>query len=99
MPRVVITHAVADIQRWLQGKAERETALASIGGNVVDAVALDGSNQIAVSADVDDLEALTEMLTSPPPELTEMLTSPPPELAELMEKHGVIPPFMTYVEK
>jgi hypothetical protein len=88
MPRVVITHAVADIQRWLEGKAERESALASIGGNVVDAVALDGSNQIAVSGDVDDLEALKEMLASPPP-----------EVAELMEKHGVIPPFTTYVEK
>ena len=88
MPRIIITHAVADLQRWLEGKAEREAAIGSIGGNVVDTVALDGSKQVAVTADVDDLAALQEMLSSPPP-----------ELAALMEKHGVIPPFTTYVEK
>jgi hypothetical protein len=88
MPRVVITHAVADLQRWLVGKAERESAISAIGGNVVDTVALDGSNQVALTADVNDLVALQEMLTSPPP-----------ELAALMEKHGVIPPFTAYVEK
>jgi hypothetical protein len=88
MPRVIITHAVADLQRWLEGKAERESAITAIGGNVVDTVALDGSNQVAVTADVNDLAALQDMLSSPPP-----------ELAAMMEKHGVIPPFTAYVEK
>jgi hypothetical protein len=88
MPRVVISHNVVDIQRWLEGKAEREAALSTMGSNVVDTVALDGSNKIALTADIDDLAALEAMLTSPPP-----------ELAALMEKHGVIPPFTTFVEK
>jgi uncharacterized membrane protein len=88
MPRVVISHNVVDIQRWLEGKAEREAALSAMGSNVVDTVALDGSNKIALTADIDDLAALEAMLTSPPP-----------ELAALMEKHGVIPPFTTFVEK
>ena len=88
MPRVIVTHAVADLSRWLEGKAEREAAIGTIGGNVVDTVALDGSNKVAVTADVDDLAALQEMLNSPSP-----------ELAALMEKHGVVPPFTAYVEK
>ena len=35
MPRVVVTHAVEDLERWLQGKAERAAALeAGTGSNV-----------------------------------------------------------------
>ena len=40
MPKVVITHAVQEIDRWLQGKAERAAALESgTGSNVIDYVA------------------------------------------------------------
>ena len=40
MPKVVITHAVQDIDRWLQGKAERAAAIESgTGSNVADYVA------------------------------------------------------------
>ena len=88
MPQVIITHDVVDLQRWLAGKAERAQAISAIGSNVVDTVALDGSNKIAITADINDLAALDAMLTSPPP-----------ELAALMEKHGVIPPFTAYIEK
>ena len=88
MPRVIITHDVIDLQRWLAGNAERVAAISAMGGSLVDTVALDGSNKVAVTADINDLAALEAMLTSPPP-----------ELAALMEKHGVIPPFTTYVEK
>jgi hypothetical protein len=84
MPKVVLTHAVVDIDRWLKGKAERAAA---IGSNVVDYVAEDGSNNIAVSAEVGDLAALQAMLTSPPPEV----------LAQ-MEDHGVVQPVTAYVE-
>jgi hypothetical protein len=63
MPKVVLTHAVVDIDRWLKGKAERAAA---IGSNVVDYVAEDGSNNIAVSAEVGDLAALQAMLAAPP---------------------------------
>jgi len=87
MPRVVITDAVADMQRWLEGRAERASAVAAFGTNVVDTVALDGSNQVAVTVDVSDL-----------PGLQALLASPPPELAALKEKHGVIPPFTAYAE-
>jgi hypothetical protein len=88
MPRVIVTHAVADIDRWLQGKAERAAAIESASGaNVTDFVAEDGSNNIAVSADVSDLAAMQAMLASPSP-----------EVLATMQEHGVIPPFSAYVE-
>lgn len=88
MPRVVITHAVVDVERWLEGKAGRAEAIESgSGSNVTDYVARDGSNNIAVTADVHDLAAMQAMLASPPP-----------EVAAKMEEHGVIPPITAYIE-
>jgi len=74
MPKVVITHAVQDIDRWLQGKTERAAAIESgTGSNVTDYVAQDGSNNIAITADVADVERLKGMLASPPPEVLEKM--------------------------
>jgi hypothetical protein len=88
MPKMVITHAVADIDQWLKGKAERATAIGSASGsNVTDFVAQDGSNNVAITADIDDPEALQTMLASPPP-----------ALAATMEAHGVVPPLTAYIE-
>ena len=88
MPKVVITHAVQDIERWLQGKAERAEAIESgTGSNVTDYVAQDGSNNIAITADVADLEAMKSMLAAPPP-----------EVVARMEAHGVVQPLTVYIE-
>ena len=57
MPRIVITHAVQDVDRWLKGKAERAAALPG-AADVTDLVAMDGSNHAAVAFDIDDLDAL-----------------------------------------
>ena len=88
MPKVVLTHSVVDVERWLKGKEERAAALGSAGSNVTDYVAMDGSNNIAVSVDVHDMEAAQAMLSSPPP-----------DTAAAMERHGVIPPITAYIEK
>jgi hypothetical protein len=88
MPKMVLIHAVQDVERWLQGKAERAEAIESGGGaNVVDYVAEDGSNNVAITADVSDVEAMKGMLASPPPEV----------LAR-MEAHGVVTPVTAYIE-
>lgn len=88
MPRVVITHAVENIDRWLEGNAERAAAIESgSGSNVTDYVAQDGSNNIAISADVSDVGKLQSMLASPPP-----------EVLEKMQAHGVVQPIRAYVE-
>ena len=89
MPKLVITHGVVDVDSWLSFKSERAEAIAGQGGtNVVDHVAQDGSKVVAVSAEIDDVDAF--MAT---------LASPPPELAEIMQRHGVQPPLVAYVQK
>ena len=88
MPRMVITHAIADRDRWLNGNAERAAAIESgSGSNVTDYVAADGSNNVAITADVADVEAIKAMLAAPPPDV----------LAK-MEAHGVVPPITAYIE-
>jgi len=88
MPKVVITHAVEDIPRWLDGKDERAAAIESgTGSNVTDHVAADGSNHIAITADVADVDALKGMLASPPP-----------DMLERMQAHGVVQPISAYIQ-
>jgi hypothetical protein len=89
MPKVVITHGVVDLGNWLNGKEERAGAIGAMGGvNVVDYVAQDGSNAIAITFDADDASTVVETTASPPP-----------ELADAMERHGLIPPLTIYVEQ
>jgi hypothetical protein len=50
VPRIVITHAVQDVDRWLKGKAERAAALPG-ATDVTDLVATDGSKiELMISA-------------------------------------------------
>jgi hypothetical protein len=88
MPKIVITHQVVDIERWLTGKAERAAVISAYATEVTDYVAMDGSNNIAVTADVHDLAGAQAMMASPSP-----------EDAAAMERHGVIPPLTVYVER
>jgi hypothetical protein len=84
---MVITHAVVDVDRWLKGKAERAAAIGAAGTNVTDYVAMDGSKNVAITADVHDMDAAQALLSSPPP-----------EAAAQMEAHGVLPPVAAYIE-
>lgn len=85
---MVVVHNVADIDKWLEFKDERASAIATVGGtNVVDHVAQDGAS-VAVSADVADMDGMIAALSSPPP-----------EMLEIMQRHGVIPPLTIYVER
>ncbi|MFZ2012748.1 MAG: hypothetical protein WAV00_02905 [Nocardioides sp.] len=87
MPRVIITHNIRDVDRWLAGKDERAAVMPGTA-RVTDLVALDGSGQAAVTFETDDLDALKAMLESMPP-----------DVAAQAESHGVIPPFTVYVER
>jgi hypothetical protein len=88
MPKIVVTHKVVDTERWLKGKAERAAVISPYATQVTDYVAADGSNTIAVTADVHDMAGVQAMMASPSP-----------EDAAAMERHGVIPPLTVYVEK
>jgi len=88
MPKIVIIHPVVDIERWLKGKAERAAVIGEYATNVTDFVAMDGSNNIAITADVHDLAGAQAMMASPSP-----------EDAATMERHGVVQPVTAYIEK
>jgi hypothetical protein len=88
MAKLVITHQVVDVDRWLAGKAERAAVISTYATQVTDYVALDGSNSVAITADVHDL-----------PGAQAMMASPSPEDAAAMERHGVVPPITAYIEK
>jgi hypothetical protein len=88
MPKIVVTHAVVDIDQWLKGKAERVETFGAFATNVTDYVAADGSNNVAITGDIGDMAAAQAMMTSPPP-----------EAAAAAERHGVVPPETMYIEK
>ena len=88
MPKMVIVPSVLDLERWLAGKDERAATIGAFATDVTDHVAADGSNNVAITADVHDLAGAQAMMASPPP-----------DTAAAMERHGVIPPIVAYIEK
>jgi hypothetical protein len=86
MPRVVFTHRVSDSALWASKHAERVAAFASWGKNVTDYLSTDGSNNVAVSADVHDMAAMQAALSSP-------------EIKAAKKAHGVIEPVTVLIEK
>lgn len=88
MPKLVVTHAVVEVDRWLQGKAERAEIIGKYATNVTDYVAADGSSNVAITADIHDMAGLQELIASPSPEDT-----------AAQERHGVTQPIAVYIEK
>ena len=89
MAKLIVTHAVVDVDNWLKGKAERAEVITGMGcTNVVDYVAQDGSTAIAISAESGDVDGVLAAMGSPSP-----------EVAAAMERHGVVPPLTVYIEK
>ena len=88
MPKMVVTHAVVELERWLRGKDERVAIIGKYATDVTDHVAADGSNNVAISADIQDLAGLQALMESPSP-----------DDAAAQERHGVIQPITVYIEK
>jgi len=89
MAKMVVTHNVVDVDDWLKGKSERADAIGGMGGaNVVDHVAQDGSKTVAITFDTDDVAGVMAALSAPSA-----------EVGAAMERHGVVPPLTTYVQK
>ena len=85
MPRVVATHAVLDVKHWASMGDERANDLAPFATEVVSYVAADGSDRVAVSANIHDMEGMMAYMQTP-------------ETAETMEAHGVIQPVVLHIE-
>ena len=88
MPKIIVTAAVKDVDAWLQFKAEMTAALSAVASDGSSYVAMDGSNQVASTWDVPDMEAFQAAQRSFSP-----------ELAAAAERAGMIPPVVIYIKK
>jgi hypothetical protein len=69
MPKIVIAHKVANVENWLSFNSERAAAIGDLGGtNAVDHVDADGSDVIAITCEMADVDAALAAVKSPPPE-------------------------------
>ncbi len=88
MPKIIVTAAVKDVEAWLEFKADMTAALSAVASDGSSYVAMDGSNQVASTWDVPDMEAFQAAQRSFAP-----------ELAAAAERAGMIPPVMIYIKK
>ena len=88
MPQIIVTAAVQDVEAWLKFKADMTAALSTVASDGSSYVAMDGSNQVASTWDVPDMEAFMSAQRSFPP-----------DLAAMAERAGMIPPVMIYIKK
>jgi hypothetical protein len=85
MPKIVATHEVEDVKHWASKGDERVEIIGPFATEIVSYVAADGSNKVAVSANVHDMEGLMAMMQTA-------------EAAAAMEAHGVIQPVVFHAE-
>ena len=88
MPKIVVTAAVKDVEAWLRFKPEFIAQLSAVASDGTSYVAMDGSNRVASTWDVPDMEAFQTAQTAASP-----------EMAAAMEQYGMIPPVTVYIEK
>ncbi len=88
MPKIVVTAAVNDVQAWLEFKPKLIAQVAGVASDGTSYVAADGSNHVASTWDVSDLEAFQAAQAAGSP-----------EMAAAMEQYGMIPPMTIYIEK
>ena len=89
MAKVIVTAAVNDVEEWLKFKAEMVPAMSAVASDGSSYVAMDGSNQVASTWDVPDMEAFRAVQSS--------FTG---ELAAAAQRAGMIPSTMVvYIKK
>jgi hypothetical protein len=69
MPQIIVTAAVNDVEEWLKFKADMVPAMSAVASDGASYVAADGSNQVASTWDVPDMEAFQAAQGSFPSEL------------------------------
>jgi hypothetical protein len=89
MPQIIVTAAVNDVEEWLKFKADMVPAMSAVASDGASYVAVDGSNQVASTWDVPDMEAFQTAQGAFGP-----------ELAAAAKRAGMIPSTMViYVKK
>jgi hypothetical protein len=88
MPKIVATAAVKDVEAWLKFKPQLIAQMPAVASDGTSYVASDGSNRVATTWDVPDMDAFQAAQTAVSP-----------EMAAQMEQYGMIPPVTIYIEK
>jgi hypothetical protein len=88
MAKIVVTAAVKDVEAWLKFKPQLIAQLSAVASDGTSYVAADGSNRVASTWDVPDMDAFQAAQSAASP-----------EMAAAMEQYGMIPPTTIYVEK
>jgi len=89
MPQIIVTAEVNDVEEWLKFKAELVPAMSAVASDGASYVATDGSNRVASTWDVPDLEAFQAAQSSFSP-----------ALAAAAERAGMIPStIVVYIKK
>ena len=88
MAKIVVTAAVKDVEAWLKFKPEMVAQMSAVASDGSSYVAMDGSNQVASTWDVPDMDAFQAAQTAASP-----------EMAATMERYGMIPPVTIYIKK
>ena len=89
MPQIIVTAEVNDVEEWLKYKVEMVRAMLPVASDGASYVANDGSNKVASTWDVPDMEAFQAAQRSFSP-----------ELAAAAKRAGMIPSTMVvYVKK
>jgi hypothetical protein len=57
MPQIIVTAAVDDVEEWLKFKAAMVPAMSAVASDGASYVAIDGSNRVASTWDVPDMQA------------------------------------------
>ncbi|MGI9547357.1 MAG: hypothetical protein ACR2MM_08980 [Flavobacteriaceae bacterium] len=84
MPKVVFTHPVKNVDHWMSLNSERVELFAEWGSNVVGYAIADGSNMVALTIDVQDMEAMEVSMGTA-------------EMDKAKEAHGVLEPITMFV--
>jgi len=88
MPKIVVTAAVKDVEAWLKFKPQLIAHLSAVASDGTSYVAADGTNRVATTWEVSDMQAFQAAQTAATP-----------EMAAAMEQNGMIPPVMIYIER
>jgi hypothetical protein len=89
MAEIIVTAAVNDVEEWLKFKAEMVPAMSAVASDGASYIAMDGSNQVASTWDIPDMDAFQAAQGS--------FSS---ELAAAAERAGMIPSTMVvYIKK
>ena len=88
MAKIVVIAEVKDVEAWLKFKPQLVAHMSAVASDGSSYVAADGSNRVASTWDVSDMDAFQAAQTAVSP-----------EMAAEMERYGMIPPVTVYIEK